>query len=258
MLTKRIIACLDIDGGRVVKGVRFQGTEEVGDPVALCQRYDTEGMDEIVFYDISASAEGRRTTLATVRATAEHAFIPLCVGGGVSSVDEIRELLRAGADKVSVNSAAVRDPSIITRGADKFGSQCIVLSMDVRQVMGQGGTWSGRWEVVTHGGRHRTGMDAIEWAYQGERLGAGELVLNSIDADGVREGYDIPLCQAVSNVTTIPVIASGGAGRPEHFWKVLTEGRADAALAASIFHRGEVPVSTLKRYLAEQGVPVRL
>lgn len=253
MLARRIIPCLDIDAGRVVKSVRFVDTRDVGDPVELCRRYDAEGADELVFYDISASAEGRRTTLETVSATAARAFIPLTVGGGVDSVDQMRRLLRAGADKVSVNSAAVADPALIARGADKFGNQCIVLSIDVRRVPGE----EGRWEVVTHGGRRPTGRDALEWAVEGERLGAGELVLNSIDADGTREGYDIALCRAVAERVGIPLIASGGAGRGEDFVAVLTEGRADAALAASIFHRGVLGVPEVKARLAAAGVPVR-
>jgi len=253
MLARRIIPCLDIDAGRVVKSVKFVDTRDVGDPVELCRRYDAEGADELVFYDISASTEGRRTTLETVAATAACAFIPLTVGGGVDSVEQMRRLLRAGADKVSVNSAAVADPELIARGADKFGNQCIVLSIDARRVPGP----EDRWEVVTHGGRRPTGRDAVEWAVEGERLGAGEVVLNSIDGDGMREGYDIAFCRAVASRVGVPVIASGGAGRPEHFREVLTDGMADAALAASIFHRGVLGVAELKAYLAGAGVPVR-
>ncbi len=253
LLARRIIPCLDIDAGRVVKSVKFVDTRAVGDPVDLCRRYDAEGADELVFYDISASAEGRRTTVETVSAVAARVFMPLTVGGGVSSVEQMRLLLRAGADKVSVNTAAVADPDLIARGADKFGSQCIVLSIDARRVPGA----AGRWEVVTHGGRRATGRDALEWAAEGERLGAGELVLNSIDADGTREGYDIELCRAVSERVRIPVIASGGAGRREDFLHVLSEGRADAALAASLFHSGQLGIGDLKAYLAAAGVPVR-
>jgi cyclase len=252
VLARRIIACLDIDGGRVVKSVRFVDTAPIGDPVELCRRYDAEGIDELVFYDISASAEGRRTTLETVAATAAHAFIPLTVGGGVGSVDQMRALLRAGADKVSVNSAAVADPGLIAAGADRFGSQCIVLSIDARRVPG-----AQRWEVVTHGGRRTTGRDAVAWAAEGQRLGAGELVLNSIDADGTRAGYDVAWCREVAARVSIPIVASGGAGSPDDFVRVLTEGRADAALAASVFHRGELSVAALKAHLAGRGVPVR-
>jgi cyclase len=252
-LTRRIIPCLDIDAGRVVKGVRFADTADAGDPVALCRRYDAEGADELVFYDISASAQGRRTTLETVAATAAQAFIPLTVGGGVSSVEQMRDLLRAGADKVSLNTAAVADPTLIAAGAERFGSQCIVLSIDARRLPGP----SARWEVVTHGGRRPTGRDAVEWALEGERLGAGELVLNSIDADGTRGGYDVAWCRAVAEAVSVPVVASGGAGRPEDFLEVLTEGGADAALAASVFHRGVLGIGALKAYLAARGVAVR-
>lgn len=252
-MARRIIPCLDIDAGLVVKSVKFVDTRMVGDPVELCRRYDAEGADELVFYDISASAQGRRTTVETVSAVAACVFMPLTVGGGVSSVEQMRLLLRAGADKVSVNTAAVADPDLIARGADKFGSQCIVLSIDARRVPGE----PGRWEVVTHGGRRGTGRDALEWVVEGERLGAGELVLNSIDADGTREGYDIELCRAVSERVRIPVIASGGAGRREDFLRVLTEGRADAALAASLFHSGALGIGDLKSYLAAEGVAVR-
>ncbi len=255
MLARRIIPCLDIDEGRVVKGVRFENTREVGDPVALCRRYDAEGADELVFYDISASAAGRRTMLDTVEATAAAAFIPLTVGGGVNSVAAMRDLLRSGADKVSVNSGAVADPALISRGADHFGSQCIVLSIDARRLPGDG---AARWEVVTHGGRRPTGLDAFEWACRGEALGAGELVLNSIDADGVGGGYDLELCRQVSAAVGIPVIASGGAGAAEHFRDVLASGVADAALAASLFHHGVMRIPELKRYLASAGVPIRI
>lgn len=261
MLARRIIPCLDIDAGRVVKSVQFVETRDIGDPVDLCRRYDAEGADEIVFYDISASAEGRRTTLETVSATAARAFIPLMVGGGVDSVEQMRRLLRAGADKVSVNTAAVADPSLIARGADKFGQQCIVLSMDVRRVRRPltvgGGAPEPAWEVVTHGGRRPTGLDAVAWAVEGERLGAGEVVLNSIDGDGTRDGYDLDLCREVSRQVGIPVVASGGAGCVEHFEAVLLAG-ADAALAASIFHRGQVSLRAVKAHLAAAGVPVRL
>lgn len=252
MLARRLIPCLDIDAGRVVKGVRFADTDPVGDPVALARRYDREGADELVFYDISASAEGRATTLEAVSAVAACAFIPLMVGGGVDSVEQMRRLLRAGADKVSVNSAAVADPALIARGAERFGSQCVVLSIDARRVGREA-----RWEVVTHGGRRETGLDALEWAERGVRLGAGELVLNAIHADGVREGYDVALCRAVAERVGVPVVASGGAGSMAHFRDVLLTGQADAALAASVFHRGEIGLGALKAYLAQAGVPVR-
>ncbi len=253
MLARRIIACLDIDAGRVVKGVRFADTQEVGDPVALAARYDREGIDELVFYDISASAQGRRTMLSTVAATAATAFIPLTVGGGVDSVEQMRLLLRAGADKVSVNTAAVADPALLARGADRFGNQCIVLSIDARRVSGS----LARWEVVTHGGRRATGLDAVAWAERGVALGAGEVVLNSIDSDGTQGGYDVELCREVSSRVGVPVVASGGAGSAQDFWRVLTEGCADAALAASVFHRRELEVAELKAFLAARGVPVR-
>jgi cyclase len=242
---------LDIKDGRVVKGVRFADLRDAGDPVELVRRYDQDGADEVVFYDISASAEGRRTMLEVVTATAEHAFIPLTVGGGVSDTEWMRTLLRAGADKVSINTAAVADPDLISAGALRFGSQCIVLSMDVRRA------GPGRWEVVTHGGRRPTGRDAVAWAVEGERRGAGEIVVNSIDADGVRRGYDVALVRAVADAVGVPVVASGGAGSPEDMCAVLTEGRADAALAASIFHSGEVTVADVKAYLSGRGVRVR-
>ncbi len=252
MLAKRVVPCLDIKDGRVVKGVQFANLRDAGDPVELVQRYDRDGADEVVFYDISASAEGRRTTLDVVSATAEHAFIPLTVGGGVSDTDWIRTLLRAGADKVSVNTAAVRDPDLVERAALHFGSQCIVLSMDVRRA------GPGRWEVVTHGGRRPTGRDAIAWAAEGERRGAGEVVVNSIDADGARQGYDIALLRAVADAVGVPVVASGGAGGPADMLAALTDGGADAALAASIFHSGEVSVAGAKRYLSDRGVLMRV
>jgi cyclase len=251
MLARRIIPCLDIDAGAVVKGVRFAATREVGDPVALARLYDAEGADELVFYDISASAQGRATTLDVVAAVAAEAFIPLTVGGGVDSVEQMHALLRAGADKVSVNTAAVRDPELVARGAERFGSQCIVLSIDARR------TGPDRWEVVTHGGRRPTGLDAVEWAARGEALGAGELVLNAIDADGVRQGYDVAFCRAVSARVGIPVVASGGAGSMEHVAEVLAPGVADAALAASVFHLGEIRIPALKAFLAARGIPVR-
>ena len=251
MLTRRIVPCLDVDGGRVVKGVTFTALRDAGDPVELATLYNREGADELVFYDITASAQARGTILDVVRRTAEAVFIPLTVGGGVRTPDDVQQLLRAGADKVSLNSAAVQRPQVLREAADWFGSQCIVLSMDVR--------WNGQfYEIVTHGGRRATGLDAIEWARRGVDLGAGELVVNSIDADGTRDGYELRLTRLVSDAVPAPVVASGGAGTPEHMARVLTEGRADAALAASIFHWGMVRIADAKAYLRDRGIPVRL
>ena len=251
VLTKRIIPCLDVDKGRVVKGVTFAHLRDAGDPVELATLYNREGADELVFYDITASAEEREIMRDVVARTAERVFIPLTVGGGLRSVDDIRSMLRAGADKVSLNTAAVLEPELLRRGAQCFGSQCIVLSMDVK--------WNGTfYEVYTHGGRRQTGLDAIEWARRGVDLGAGELVVNSIDADGTQDGYELRLTRLISEAVPVPVIASGGAGRLEHLLAVLTEGKADAALAASIFHFGTFRISEAKRYLAEHGVAVRL
>lgn len=250
MLTKRIIPCLDVKGGRVVKGVTFTALRDAGDPVELAALYDREGADELVFYDITASAEGRGTILDVVRRTAEAVFIPLTVGGGVRTAQEVHGMLRAGADKVSLNTAAVERPELIREAADWFGSQCIVLSMDVK--------WNGTfYEIVTHGGRRATGLDAVDWARRGVELGAGELVVNSIDADGTRVGYELRLTGRVSEAVTVPVIASGGAGTPEDMARVLVEARADAALAASIFHYGTVRIRDVKAYLHARGVPVR-
>ena len=251
MLTKRIIPCLDVDAGRVVKGVTFSALRDAGDPVELAALYNREGADELVFYDITASAQARGIILDVVRRTAEAVFIPLTVGGGVRTAEEVHRMLRAGADKVSLNTAAVERPELIREAADWFGSQCIVLSMDVRS--------NGRfYEIVTHGGRRPTGLNAIEWARRGVDLGAGELVVNAIDADGTREGYELRLTRLVSDAVTVPVIASGGAGTSEHMARVLTEARADAALAASIFHYGTIRIGDAKRYLEGRGVPVRL
>jgi imidazole glycerol-phosphate synthase subunit HisF len=251
MLTKRIIPCLDVDAGRVVKGVTFSALRDAGDPVELAALYNREGADELVFYDITASAQARGIILDVVRRTAEAVFIPLTVGGGVRTAEEVHRMLRAGADKVSLNTAAVERPELIREAADWFGSQCIVLSMDVG--------WNGRfYEIVTHGGRRPTGLDAIEWARRGVDLGAGELVVNAIDADGTREGYELRLTRLVSDAVSVPVIASGGAGTTEHMARVLTEARADAALAASIFHYGTIRIGDAKRYLEGRGVPVRL
>jgi len=255
-LAKRIIPCLDVRDGRVVKGVQFEAIKDAGDPVELAAFYDKEGADELVFYDITASAEGRKTMIDVARRTAEQAFIPFTVGGGVSDVESMRALLQAGADKISINSAAVKDPDLIRAGAEHFGSQCIVLSIDARrQHRPDGKLW---WEVVVNGGRKPTGMDAVEWAERGALLGAGELVLNSIDADGTREGYDNELNRTVSERVDVPVIASGGVGNLQHLLEGIVEGKADAVLAASIFHFGDHSIAEAKAYLRSHGVQVRL
>jgi imidazole glycerol-phosphate synthase subunit HisF len=258
MLAKRIIPCLDIANGRVVKGVHFVNLRDAGDPVEQARIYDAAGADELVFLDISATPEGRATVVDTVRRVAERVFLPLAVGGGIRTVEDMRRMLLAGADKVSVNSAAVRNPSLLSEGASRFGAQCVVLAIDARRTSSQENASAiDRWEVVVEGGRTPTGLDAVEWAVRGVQAGAGEILLTSMDADGTLSGYDIELTRAVAEAVTVPVIASGGAGTMEHFCDVLTEGRADAALAASLFHDGKLEVQTLKRYLAEKGVPVR-
>jgi cyclase len=252
VLTRRIIPCLDVASGKVIRGVKFSADKVVGDPVELAAEYNRQGADELVFYDITASAEDRGLIIDVLHRAADEVFIPLTVGGGVGTSDQIRDLLRAGADKVSVNSQAVLKPDLIAEGADRFGSQCIVLSMDV--------LWNaadGYYEIVTHGGRKRTGMEAVEWACKGVELGAGELVVNSIDADGTRDGYELRLTRMISDAVSVPVVASGGAGSLEHMYQVLSDGRADAALAASIFHYGDYSVADAKRYLADRGVAVR-
>ena len=250
MLTRRIIPCLDVNKGRVVKGVTFEQLRDAGDPVALAELYNREGADELVFYDITASAEGRDTIIDVVRRTADAVFIPLTVGGGVRTADDVRTMLQAGADKVSLNSAAVERPAVIREASEWFGAQCIVLSMDI--------IWNGSfYEIVTHGGRRRTGMDAIEWAQQGVDLGAGELVVNSIDADGTKNGFELRLTRLISEAVTVPVVASGGAGNADHMADVLLEGKADAALAASIFHYGTLRISDVKARLIERGLPMR-
>ena len=258
MLTKRIIPCLDVNRGRVVKGVNFLGHRDAGDPMELASFYDSEGADELVFYDITASAEGRGIMLEVVSRTAEQLFIPLTVGGGLRSVEDMSAMLKAGADKVSINTAAVENPDLIRQGAEAFGSQCIVLGMDAKAVPG---SKMSKWQVYTHtgsgGGRPR-GLDAIEWAVKAVELGAGEIVVNSIDADGTQEGYDLSLTSALSEAVNVPIVASGGAGTLEHMYQVATEGKADAILAASIFHFGTFRISQAKEYLAERGVPVRL
>jgi cyclase len=251
MLAKRIIPCLDIQDGRVVKGVNFVNLRDAGDPVEQARLYDEQGADELAFLDISATNEGRRTTLELVSRVAESVFMPLTVGGGIRAVDDMRNLLLAGADKVSVNSAAVKTPELLSEGASRFGAQCIVLAIDARR-NGSG------WEVYVNGGRVPTGLDALEWAVRGVELGAGEILLTSMDADGTLAGYDLELTSIISNLVPVPVIASGGAGTPNHFAEVLTKGQADAALAASLFHDGKLRIPELKRELQGWGVPVRL
>ncbi len=250
MLRRRIIVCLDVDRGRVVKGRRFRGLRDVGDPVELARRYEKEGADEIVFLDISASSEGRGTMLATVRRTAEVLFIPLTVGGGVRTVEDMGSLLRAGADKISVNTAAVRDPDLISRGAELFGTQCVVGSVDAAR---DGGSW----RTYIHGGRTPTQLDGIEWATEMARRGAGEILLTSMDQDGVRTGYDLSLTRTVADAVSVPVIASGGAGTPEHIRDALTEGGASAALVAGILHDGLTTVGAIKQALSDHGVQIR-
>ncbi len=251
-LAKRLIPCLDVDAGRVVKGTRFVDLRDAGDPVELAARYDAEGADELVFLDITATLEGREATLDVISRTAEQVFIPLTVGGGVRGEDDARALLRAGADKVSLNTAALRDPSSLSRCADRFGTQCIVIAIDAKRRDSQ-------WEVHVDAGRTPTGRDAVEWAAEAtERHGAGEVLLTSMDRDGTGEGYDLELLRAVADATTVPVVASGGAGRPEHFAEALTAGKADAVLAASRFHFEELTIRQVKEFLAERGIPVRL
>ncbi|HEY3117778.1 MAG TPA: imidazole glycerol phosphate synthase subunit HisF [Chloroflexota bacterium] len=251
MLTKRIIPCLDVDRGRVVKGVSFVNLRDAGDPVELAAFYDQEGADELVFLDITASSDARETMVDVVERTGERVFIPFTVGGGIRSVDDMRRMLRAGADKVSVNSAAVADPDLITRSADEFGTQCVVLAIDAKRRP------EGGWEVYTHGGRTPTGRDALQWAIEGVELGAGEILLTSMDADGRQEGYDLELTAAVSTTVPVPVIASGGVGGPEHLYQGILAGHADAVLAASIFHYGDWRIRDVKAYLAERGIPIR-
>jgi cyclase len=255
MLAKRIIPCLDVDAGRVVKGVKFFDHVDAGDPVEQARRYQDDGADELVFYDITASHEGRQIMVDLVRRVMEHIFMPLTVGGGIRSVEDATRLIQAGAEKVSVNSAAVRDPSLITAIARKFGRCATVLGLDANRVVRDG---SEKWEVYINGGRVPTGIDVIEWARRAESLGAGEIVLNVMNADGTRQGYDLEMTAAVSDAVKIPVVASGGAGSPQHVLDVLTIGHADAALAASIFHFNTHGIPQVKRYLADHGVPVRL
>jgi cyclase len=252
MLCKRLIPCLDVKDGRVVKGVQFVALRDAGDPVAAALAYDAQGADELVFLDITASHEGRATMLDVVRRTAEGIYMPLTVGGGIRSLDDIRTLLRAGADKVSLNTAAVERPTLVSEAARAFGSQCIVVAIDAKS------RGAGAWEVYTHGGRRPTGRDAVAWAREVERLGAGEILLTSMDRDGTGDGYDLALTRAVSDAVSVPVIASGGVGRLEHLREGVVEGRADAVLVASLFHFGQHTVPEAKRYLAERGVPVRI
>jgi len=257
MLAKRIIPCLDVKDGRVVKGVNFVGLRDAGDPVEVAQRYDGEGADELTFLDITASHEHRGIILDVVARTAETVFMPLTVGGGVRELQDIRNLLNAGADKVSINTAAVHTPELVQAAAEKFGSQCIVVAIDAKRRAAPVDGAVGIWEVFTHGGRKSTGLDAIEWARRMESYGAGEILLTSMDRDGTREGYDIALTRAIADAVSVPVIASGGVGTLEHIFQGLTAGGATAALAASIFHYREHTVAECKEYLAQRGVPVR-
>ncbi|MBN1385279.1 MAG: imidazole glycerol phosphate synthase subunit HisF [Elusimicrobia bacterium] len=288
MLTKRIIPCLDVDKGRVVKGTRFLNLRDAGNPVEVAKRYDKEGADEIVFLDITASHERRKTIIDVVKKTAETVFMPLTVGGGIRNLDDIRDLLKAGADKISINTAAVENPGFIKSASAKFGSQCIVVAIDAKRIVNketlassqtsrsgreQGNkgikkqretcqpvnllTCQPRWEVYTYGGRKPTGIDAVKWAKRVEKLGAGEILLTSMDKDGTKDGYDIDLTRAVSKAVTIPVIASGGAGEMKHFYEAFTCGYSDAALAASLFHYKELAIKKLKRYLLKKGVGIR-
>jgi imidazole glycerol-phosphate synthase subunit HisF len=252
MLAKRIIPCLDVTEGRVVKGTKFLQLRDAGDPVECAKEYNRQGADELVFLDITATSDHRRTMIDVVERTAEECFMPLTVGGGIRTLADVRDMLLAGADKVSMNTAAIQRPELISEAAEAFGVQCIVVAIDAKKQP------SGGWSVYTHGGRKPTDFDAIEWAVSAARLGAGEILLTSMDADGTKDGYDLELTAAVSSAVTVPVIASGGAGRLEHLETVLREGRADAVLAASIFHFGEYSVADAKRFLSEHGIHVRL
>ena len=256
MLAKRIIPCLDVKSGRVVKGVNFENLRDAGDPVEIARRYDAEGADELVFLDITASHENRGILLDVVQRTAEEVFMPLTVGGGVRTPEDIRALLKSGADKVSLNTRAVENPNVLREGAEKFGAQCIVLAIDAKRRDRKDP--SKGWEVYTHGGRNATGKDAVEWAREGVRLGAGEILLTSMDRDGTKEGFDLDLTRAISEAVTVPVIASGGVGTLQHLADGVTLGKADAVLAASIFHYREFTVRQAKEHLRSQGIPVRL
>jgi cyclase len=257
MLNKRVIPCLDVRNGRLTKGIRFLGNVDIGDPVDAARRYYEEGADELVFYDITASHEGRGPFLDVVERVAAQIFIPFCVGGGINTTDDMRAALQAGAEKISVNSGAVKNPDIIAEGARAFGSQAIVVAMDVLRVPVSEDIPSG-YEIVVHGGRRSTGLDAAAWAERCRELGAGELCVNSIDADGTRDGYELTLTRMICDRVRIPVIASGGAGNPDHMWEALTQGRASAALIASIVHYGEYSIRRIKEHLRDRGVPVRL
>lgn len=252
MLTKRIIPCLDVNDGRVVKGINFVNLRDAGDPVEVAAAYDQAGADELVFLDITASSDNRRTVVDMVRRVAEQVFIPFTVGGGIRTTDDFKELLREGADKISINSSAINTPELISDAAEKFGSQCVVVAIDARRRPEGSG-----WNVYKNGGRIDTGLDAVEWAREANRRGAGEILLTSMDCDGTKAGYDVELTRQVAECVSIPVIASGGAGTMEHFYDALTEGWADAALAASLFHYKEMEIGALKDYLAGRGVPVR-
>lgn len=254
MLTKRVIPCMDVKDGRVVKGVNFVNLRDAGDPIELAQRYDEQRADEVVFLDITATHEGRATTVEMASRASEELSLPYCVGGGFRSVVDIRTMIAAGADKVSVNSAALADPTLITQAAAAFGTQAILCAIDAKQVPGN----SNKWEVYVHGGRKNTGVDAIEWAKEAAKRGAGEILLTSMDRDGSKDGFDIPLTRAVARAVNIPVIASGGVGKLEHFAEGILEGEADAVLAASVFHFGELTIKEVKEYLRSQGIPVRL
>ena len=252
MFTKRIIPCLDVHNGRVVKGINFVNLKDAGDPVAVAAAYDKAGADEVIFLDITASSDARNTVVDMVRRVAETVFIPFTVGGGIRTVEDFKALLREGADKISINSSAINTPELISDAAGKFGSQCVVVAIDAkRRADGSG------WNVYKNGGRVDTGLDAVEWAARANKLGAGELLLTSMDCDGTKAGYDLELTKAIAGCVTIPVIASGGAGTKEHFYEALAEGGADAALAASLFHYKELEIMELKQYLAQKGVPVR-
>lgn len=252
MFTKRIIPCLDVHGGRVVKGVNFVNLQDAGDPVEIARAYDQAGADEVVFLDITASSDNRATVVDMVRRVAANVFIPFTVGGGIRTVDDFKMLLREGADKISINTSAINRPELISEAALKFGSQCVVVAVDAKERPGGG------WNVYKNGGRINTGLDAVEWAVRAEKLGAGEILLTSMDGDGTKAGYDLALTRAIAQAVSIPVIASGGAGTLEHFYEAFTEGKADAALAASLFHYKELEIREVKEYLREKGVAVRL
>ena len=252
MFTKRIIPCLDVNNGRVVKGINFVNLRDAGDPVEVAAAYDKAGADEVVFLDITATSDARETVVDMVRKVAEKVFIPFTVGGGIRTVEDFKVLLREGADKISINSSAINNPRLISDAADKFGSQCVVVAIDA----GKRADGSG-WNIYKNGGRIDVGMDAVEWAMQADRLGAGEILLTSMDCDGTKAGYDIELTRQIAENVSIPLIASGGAGTKEHFYEALTDGKADAALAASLFHYKELEIMDLKNYLADKGIPVR-